>query len=179
VFIDVAALERRKIHFDVSFKPGAIGFGDRDWKQSGPLQAAGVAELLDRKGSRTIRVRGKIHGAFEGDCARCLERVSKSLDGDFDLFYYPMSMIARTEEVRINTDDTDLGFYEGRGLELGDIVREQVLLWMPMRVLCEEICPGICPQCGAKRGSSECSCEQTFVDPRWDALREYKSKWKQ
>lgn len=178
VFIEVVELERRKVHFDNRFAPGAIILADSDWRQSGELHAEGVAELLDRSGSRTIRVRGRIEGGTDGSCARCLEPVSKTLRENFDLFYYPMAMIACSEEVRIERDDMDLGFYEGSGIELGDVIREQLLLWLPMQALCDENCPGICPRCGAKHGSADCRCEDNFVDPRWDVLRELRSKMK-
>lgn len=178
MFIEVAELERRKVHFDTHFAPGAIILADSDWRQAEQLHATGVAELLDRVGSRTIRVRGRVEGKADGRCARCLEPVSKAFQENFDLFYYPMEMIARSEEIRIERDDTDLGFYEGRGVELGDVVREQLVLWLPMRALCDENCPGLCSSCGNKRGSADCQCEDTFVDPRWDALRDLRSKLK-
>lgn len=178
MFIEVLELERRTVLFDSRFAPGAIVLADSDWRQSGELHAAGVAELLDRSGSRTIRVRGRIEGEAGGSCARCLEPVSKTLRENFDLFYYPMAMIACSEEIRIERDDMDLGFYEGHGIELGDVIREQLLLSLPMQALCDENCPGICPRCGARRGSADCRCEDKFVDPRWDALREFRSKMK-
>ena len=178
VFIEVAELERRRVHFDSYFASGATVLADSDWRQDGQLHVAGTAELLDQQGSRTIRVRGKIDGVAAGRCARCLEPVSERIHENFDLFYYPMEMIARAEEIRIERDDTDLGFYEGRGLELGDVIREQLLLWLPMRPLCDENCPGICPTCGKERGSSDCRCRENSVDTRWDALRQLRVKLK-
>ncbi len=178
VFIEVAELERRSIDFDRHFAPRAIVLTDSDWRQDGPLHVVGSAELLDRQGSRTIRVRGKTDGRATSRCGRCLEPVSEEIHENFDLFYYPMAMIARSEEIRIDRDDTDLGFYEGRGLELRDVVREQLLLWLPMRAVCDENCPGICPNCGTKHGSAECRWRENFVDPRWDSLRQLRSKLK-
>jgi uncharacterized protein len=45
-----------------------------------------------------------------------------------------------------------------------------------MRSLCGDNCRGICPRCGINRNRTECSCEEKFVDPRWDALRGLKTK---
>jgi len=177
VFIDINLLERRKLRFDDTLPPGALQLPD-NWRQAGGLRAEGTAELLDRFGSRTIRVRGHIVGQLEGSCGRCLEPVANRLDADFDLYYYPMSMIARDESVPIDRDDTDIGFYEGQGLELADVLREQILLWLPMRGLCREDCQGICSRCGKNRNREACRCVEEFVDSRWDALRrlEIKSK---
>jgi len=90
-----------------------------------------------------------------------------------------MALIARSESVPIDREDTNIGFYEGHGLELADVVREQVMLWLPMRGLCREDCKGICPSCGVNRNAETCVCVETFVDPRWDALKKLHFKTKQ
>jgi uncharacterized protein len=100
-----------------------------------------------------------------------LEPILTSFDSDFELFYYPMKLIARDESTPIQYEDTDVGFYEGNGLELEDVLKEQVLLWLPMRSLCSEECLGFCPQCGMNRNLGQCSCQTRLVDSRWDALR--------
>ena len=172
----VGILERRTIAFDESLRTGAIDFSGSDWRQPGDLNAAGTAELLDPAGSRTIRVRASVHGRMEGACARCLEAVSTQLDGNFDLFYYPMSVIAKKEDISIQSADTDIGFYEDPGVELSDVLREQILLWLPMRGLCGEECKGICSQCGKNLNLGDCSCEPKHGDARWDALRDLQLK---
>jgi uncharacterized protein len=177
VFIDVNLLERRKLHFDEALPAGFLKLPE-EWQQSGEVRAAGDAELLDRAGSRTIRVRGTIQGRLEGCCGRCLEPMAQAFDSGFDLYYYPMSLIARNESVPIDREDTDIGFYEGQGLELADVVREQLMLWLPMRGLCREDCKGICPACGANRNRESCRCAETFEDPRWDALKSLHLKTK-
>ena len=178
MFIDVNLLERRKLHFDEECPAGFLKFSD-EWKQIGDVKVVGAAELLDRAGSRTIRVRGAIQGRLEGCCGRCLESMVQAFDNNFDLYYYPMALIARNESVPIDRDDTDIGFYEGHGLELADVVCEQLMLWLPMRGLCREDCKGICPSCGANRNRESCACAQEFADPRWDALKRLHFKTKQ
>ena len=176
MFISVSELERRKVPFDCAYQPGNLPLLEGDWKFTGDLRVSGAAELLDRRSSRAIRVRGRIEGTAEGRCARCLDPIAKKLDGALDLFYYPMDVIARSEEVSIQRDETEVGFYEGDGLDLDTVVREQILLWLPMRVLCDESCPGICPRCGAKRAAGACDCQETFTDSRWDGLKDLKLK---
>jgi uncharacterized protein len=53
---------------------------------------------------------------------------------------------------------------------LEDAVREQVLLALPGRMLCQQDCQGLCPQCGANRNRTNCDCVQPAVDSRWKAL---------
>jgi uncharacterized protein len=59
-------------------------------------------------------------------------------------------------------------------LELGQAVREEVVLAMNPYVVCDPECPGLCPQCGANLKEGPCGCEEDELDPRWDALRELK-----
>ena len=176
MLFDVGILESRTISFDETPPPGAIDFSGSDWRQPGDLNVAGTAELLDPSGSRTIRVQGRVHGPMEGTCGRCLETVSTQLDGKFDLFYYPMSMIAKKEDISIQSADTEIGFYEDPGIELTDVLREQILLWLPMTGLCGEECKGICSQCGKNLNLGSCSCEPESGDTRWDELRNLQLK---
>jgi uncharacterized protein len=178
VFIDVKLLEHRQLEFEETFPDGFLKLPD-DWKQVGDVRAVGKAELLDRAGSRTIRAQGSIQGRLEATCSRCLEPLVQVFDDSFDLYYYPMTLIARSESVPIDRKDTDIGFYEGNGLELADVVREQLLLWLPMRGLCREDCKGICPSCGVNRNREICDCVNTFADSRWDALKKVHFKTKQ
>lgn len=173
LFIDVRELERRDLGFDATFDPETFPLPD-NWTLREPLRAEGAAALLDKNGSKTIRVKGRIEGSVENECARCLKRFQAPASGDFELFFYPMALIARAEETPISRDDADIGFYEDEGLPLEDAVREQILLWLPMRGLCRDDCKGICPTCGVDWNEAECDCREDVVDSRWDALREWK-----
>lgn len=171
MFLDIQVLERRKIVFEEEFLPGRIDFAGTDWRQLEELHAGGSAELLDRFGSRTIRVRGRLLVRMEGVCRRCLDPVVRKLEDGFELYYYPMSTIAVREEVPINSDDVDIGFYEAPGIELADVLKEQILLWLPMSALCQPDCKGLCPKCGANLNHRHCGCRDEFLDPRWEALK--------
>lgn len=173
MFFDIQVLEKRKIRFDHFFAPGAIGFLDDSLKQIGDLHTAGEAELVDPFGVREVHIRGRVEGEIELPCARCLEPTRLPLTIPVDLYYRPMSHIAREEEIAISEAETEIGFYEGGGLELADVVREQVLMALPMRTMCREDCRGICPLCGADRNRNPCSCRESFTDPRWDVLKHW------
>ena len=169
-FIIIGELEHKPFQFDAEFVPGLINLPD-NWTQAGNLKTSGQAELLDKRGARTIRVHGSITVDVHNGCARCLEGLEENFDADFELFFQPMETIARNEEKQISQDDNDIGFYEESGIELIDVVREQLQLWLPMRILCREECKGICALCGANLNQTDCDCREEFVDPRWDSLR--------
>ncbi|HUQ90965.1 MAG TPA: DUF177 domain-containing protein [Bryobacteraceae bacterium] len=170
MFFSVHDLEVRKIHFDVEFPAGEIDFLDSSIKQIGGLKAQGIAELLSHTLGE-IRVRGHLQVSMEAPCDRCLEPAACRVDSDFDLFYRPLETGPTEAEVEIHEGEIEIGFYEGDSLELEEILREFVLLALPMRKVCKPDCKGICPVCGRNRNEAACGCEVKLTDDRWAALK--------
>ncbi len=170
MFFSVQDLEQRQIRFEVSMAPGEIDYLDQTLVQKGPLEASGTVELLQNTLGE-IRVRGHLKVTIETICDRCLERAGVPVDSDFDLFYRPPQPAARPEEVELRAGEAEIGFYEGGGLQLNDILREYVILSLPMHTVCSESCRGICPVCGENRNLKDCGCEVKPADDRWAALK--------
>ncbi len=170
MFLSVKEMELRKIRFDETLQPGQMDFAGEDLEQSSPLHAAGSAERLPHSDGE-VRIQGRYTVEMGAQCDRCLGRARFPLDAGFDLFYRPVSFIARQEEVEIGEDEVEIGFYEGGGLELEDILREQVLLALPMQRVSSEDCKGICPVCGRNRNEVTCVCRILSTNDRWGALR--------
>ena len=173
-------LQNEPLIFREVIAPGAIDYAD-DTRQVGPLPVEGKADLIvEHRGPQDvvedIRVRASYKGEFEVLCARCVEPVAVPLQGDFDLLFRPESADAEAGERAISEDETEIGYYEKSGLQLEDVVREQVLLTLPGRTLCREDCKGLCTHCGQNLNSlaakgQECGCAQAeAVDSRWSAL---------
>jgi len=171
MFLSVKEMELRKIRFDETFQPGRIDFTGADLEQASPLRATGVAELLPHSEGE-MHIQGRYTVEMAAQCDRCLGRARFTLDAALDLYYRPMTVIARDEEVEIGETETEIGFYENGGLELEDVLREQVLLALPMQRVCSDLCKGICPVCGKNRNEIECRCKAEAGDNRWGALRD-------
>jgi uncharacterized protein len=174
MLFQVRQLELRKVHFDETFQPGQIDFTDAGLRQVSPLHATGEVELLANTDGE-IRFRGNYTVTLETECDRCLGVARFPLESGFDLFYRPVSDIAVEEEVKIDEGEAEIAFYEGAGLVLEDVLREQILLGMPMQRICQDACKGICPACGANRNEIACDCHQQGGDDRWAALRNLNS----
>src|SRR5262249_5358046 len=124
-----------------------------------------------------IRVKGRLRVTMETDCDRCLEVARFPIQSDFDLFYRPVDNLPRAaDEVEIHQGEIEIAFYDGGGLELKDILREHILLSMPMQRVCRDDCQGICPVCGQNRNIVQCGCEVKKVDDRWAALKNLSTK---
>ena len=117
-------------------------------------------------------VDGRTSASGELGCGRCLEPVKWQMESTFDLEVALAEKAPLDSELSLEEADLDIVFLAKPVLDLEDLAIEQVLLEMPIRVLCSEKCAGLCPQCGANRNEEDaCRCE-TEVDPRWAALKD-------
>lgn len=171
MFFHIRDLEVRAGRFDVELAPGEIEFFDPKLRQSGPLKAEGKVELVTGSIGE-IRVKGHISVAMEADCDRCLEPARYPLDANFELFYRPVTEPA-SHEIAIDDSEAEIGFYERDGIELNDVLREYILLALPMQRICRQDCKGICPSCGQNRNQKDCGCQAEAVDDRWASLKNY------
>ncbi len=180
--ISLNDLQQEPVIIEARIPVGEISYGD-ETAQVSPLTVNGGAELVEEHHGpkeivQDIRVRGEYSGDFTLACARCLDPVPEHLEGSFDLIYRPLGVDAGKDEHSITTSETEIGYYQGDGLELADVLREQVLLSLPARALCSEECKGLCPNCGQNLNSGTCDCDNKPVDPRWNALAGLKSQVK-
>lgn len=171
MFLSVREMELRKIRFDETLPAGQIDFSGEDLEQVSPLHVTGSAEVMPESDGE-VRIQGQYTVEMAAQCDRCLARARFPLNAGFDLFYRPVSVIARNEEVEIDEGETEIGFYEGGGLDLEEILEEQVLLALPMQRTCSDVCKGICPVCGTNRNETACDCKIDHASDRWGALRD-------
>ena len=181
MFISIQDLQLHEIPFQEEFSAGALELGS-ELRQAMPVQVRGKATLVEElEGALRIpdiRVVGNVVTRLEIRCARCLEPVVKDVSSSFDLLYRPQGSERRPEEAAISEAETEIGFYQGKGLLLEDVIKEQLLLAVPLRTICRDECKGLCPQCGRNRNLEPCNCSSQLPDPRWAALEEIKNKLK-
>ena len=174
MLINLQELQQHNVRFKLDIPAGEIEF-DNKVTQAAPLHAEGVAELLNHSLGE-IRLQGNLQVAVASPCDRCLEPVSLPIRSPFDLVYMPASEAAVGGEDEIDEAAVEVGYYEGNGLQLNDVLREVVLLALPMQLVCDENCKGICPVCGQNRNQRECACQSAAVDDRWNKLKDLRAE---
>jgi uncharacterized protein len=180
MLIAIQELERHPIDFHEEFVPGAIEFSD-DLRQTADLKTTGRAQLIEEHHGkhqiiRDIRVKGQLSTRLETFCARCLEAVKLDVKREFELLYRPLGADAGREELSVTTAEAEISYYQGEGLLLEDVMREQVLLAVPIKAICREDCKGLCAHCGKNLNQGPCGCADPVEDLRWSALREIRGK---
>jgi uncharacterized protein len=180
MFFEIKDLELRPIEFEEKFKPGTVDLGP-DYRQIGAVESSGRADLVEEHHGKhqiiqDIRIQGKLATRLESECARCLEPLTQDVKRDFDLLYRPLGADAEKDELSITDAEAEISYYEGEGILLDDVVREQILLAVPLKLTCREDCKGLCPHCGKNRNNEDCSCAVAIEEPRWAALKDIRSK---
>jgi len=180
MLFEIRELEAHAIDFDEHSAPGAIDFG-RDIRQSADLNSSGRVQLVrEQHGKHSfindIRIAGDLRTRVEFACARCLEPITRDVARKFDLLYRPQGSDAGKEELSVTAAEAEVGYYQGEGLLLEDVLREQILLALPLKVICREDCRGLCPHCGRNLNLEQCACAEPLEDPRWSALKDIREK---
>ena len=121
-----------------------------------------------------IEVEGTYQGILEYHCTRCLKDLQDPLNGEIEARFYPPSRDV-SEDVN-ETDQANLfvgNYSEDETIDAGRVVREDIVLNRPMRVLCQDDCKGLCPECGANLNEEDCGHDtETDIDPRLAELQE-------
>jgi uncharacterized protein len=167
VLITPQELELHRIVVAKTYAPGALDYHGAEFRQATPLTVNAVAELVGAE----IRIQGRLETRLEAACDRCLGPVEIAVARDFDLVYRSVKTIAREEEIEIPKDELEVGFYHGEGIALADVLTEQVILSLPMKIICRPECLGLCPTCGANRNHETCGCPPAEEDSPFASLR--------
>ena len=121
-----------------------------------------------RDGDR-LHVRGSLSSTAELECHRCLASFTLELERDFEVVYTTLEESESEAEHELDETESAVDYYDGVSLDLHHALAEQVLLALPMKVLCSEECKGLCSSCGIDRNRGTCECSPV-VDPHFWSL---------
>jgi uncharacterized protein len=168
MFLDISRMRGTRDRVDRTYPPPAFEPDAGAYRVVEPVTLA----LDVFKDQRRFRLVGRVSTALELTCSRCLEAFRLPLDAAFDLIYTPAQDNVGEGEIEIEDDDLSTAFYRDETIDLGDLMREQFLLALPMKPLCGDGCRGLCPHCGTNLNLAVCGCSQEWTDPRLDALKD-------
>ena len=126
-------------------------------------------DLCVSKVLEEVKIHGKIKFSIISACARCLVQVESVINPDIDLVLTPDRVPEEEGE-----DNVDREIYSGEDIDLGNYLREVIVVSIPLKVLCVEECRGLCSICGTNLNVGPCSCENDWVDPRLSVLKNLK-----
>ena len=155
------------VTFDHAFLGDALQGFDADLQHS-----QGFASLfVTRVGSDQVFARGRLGGTFTLPCSRCLVATTLQVDAPLQIMFTPEDESSPEERV---TDDVELATHDRHYVVFDDVLREALILAVPMTPLCRESCQGLCPICGQDRNENACGCTPEPPDPRFAFLKDLK-----
>ena len=122
-----------------------------------------------------VLVQGDVEARVSLECSRCLDRFEMAVDAGLEEQFQPTIDVETGAPVRRGDDAETEGAFEidaNHLMDLGEPVRQALLVALPMKPLCREDCKGICPQCGANLNETDCGHTDEEEDNRWASLRE-------
>ncbi|MFD4323854.1 YceD family protein [Nocardioides sp. NPDC058538] len=113
-----------------------------------------------------VLVTGTAFAVLEGECVRCLEPIEDEAKVDIqELYVYNDSRDGQAPD-----EDDETSRTEGDLIDLEPVLRDAVVLALPFQPMCQDDCPGLCPECGARLADDPGHNHGDKVDPRWAGL---------
>lgn len=122
------------------------------------------------KTADTVVARGQGETTVRLECSRCLDTFDAPVALTFEEEFYPTVDINSGRKLASENEDEALLIDEHHILDLSEVVRQEILLALPITMICRPDCAGLCPICGVNRNLQTCQCVDTSTDPRWAAL---------
>ncbi|HEV7683464.1 MAG TPA: DUF177 domain-containing protein [Pyrinomonadaceae bacterium] len=169
--IELASLEDGKGVFAHTYAPDELVLED---DRLTLLEAPEVSGSVRQKGAR-VHVGGHVSALAQAECDRCLTLVQLPIDSQFKLEYVTAEDYRAQQAIELTEGDLDLSVFDGEGIDIDELVTEEIMLTVPDHVLCSEGCKGICAVCGVNKNLTECGCQTKEVDPRWAGLKGLKN----
>jgi len=130
---------------------------------------------LITKTSGTLFIKGSFSGQVDICCSRCLENTKLPIGSDFAYTLVP-AKAEKSEDLELKPEELEISFYQGDFIDLTAIICEQIILQIPMKVLCSEDCKGLCQHCGINLNKASCNCSSDVMDSRLAVLKNFKIK---
>jgi len=165
--IELENLEGGKGSFTHVYEPEDLNPVDERIRLIEPVVVKGNVRLARTE----VFVNGQIDTRAQVECDRCLQPVELPVIAAFDLEYITGRDYESSETAELTDAELSVSVFDGEAIDVDEIVKEQILLAVPTRMLCREDCKGICPECGIDRNTGECTCVTNDIDPRWAALK--------
>jgi len=122
----------------------------------------------------TVSLQLKMETVIEMECGRCLELAVYPVKAEMVYTLVPSGGRVGEEDPSQSDEDLNFGYYSDDVIDLDPLVMEQVVLRVPIKPLCSDLCKGLCPRCGTNLNTGSCECRSEALDPRFSALKNFK-----
>jgi len=126
--------------------------------------------IIDKRGRNFyLKIKIETKGAFT--CDRCLEIFERVFKSDIQLIFSQENYL---QDERDEKDNFYIISEDTEEVDISQDIRDEILLGIPLKLICHKDCKGICPHCGAELNKIQCKCKKNIEDPRWESLKNIK-----
>lgn len=129
---------------------------------------------ISNLGNKKVLITGSVKISIIVFCARCL----KELQYPMDIFINKEIDFTLTQAERAKKLD-EANYIIGYNLDVDILIKDEIIIGFPMKLLCSDKCKGICMSCGVNRNEKSCDCDNTVLDPRMSAIRDIFNNFKE
>ena len=149
--------EKKEKKFDFSFS-----MSDFEINGSQPFTSLVEVSGIASTENGAVKIEANVAYDYSSQCDRCLEDINERVNKKFEHL------------LLLSEDDGEDDLYirvQSEEIDLYELLREDIILNLPMIHLCKPDCKGLCSQCGANLNYEKCSCNKDSVDPRLEILK--------
>jgi uncharacterized protein len=111
-----------------------------------------------------LKLSGELHFEFSANCLRCLKPVETVAELKVEENFVQV----------LKSEESDEYTFEANAVDIDKPLMDNIILAMPMTIICSEDCKGLCSLCGTNLNLKTCSCDESkIVDPRMDILKDF------
>ncbi|HPD18329.1 MAG: DUF177 domain-containing protein [Candidatus Goldbacteria bacterium] len=120
-----------------------------------------ISVVLTKEKEHIIIAQGNVSGGVRLTCSRCLEEFNNQINNDFVAIFKDKKMMKKDDV------ETDVFPYENNVIDLYELIRETIIMEVPMKPLCKNDCAGLCPVCGKNLKREKCNCHvvEDIINP--------------
>lgn len=160
---DVFTSEGKVKKVSLPYESDSFSYGGSDY----PIGEKSEIDLtFTNIGTGSILAEGVFSLKLMMPCDRCLQNVEVPLTVEFS------HRVASPDKEKGTEEEEEQSFMSGFELDVDVLINNEILINMPVKVLCREDCKGICPVCGKNRNEGECGCDTFVPDPRMAAIKD-------
>jgi uncharacterized protein len=145
----------------------ALGIGDPELAVVLPVEVACQFSRVDRE----VVVQGSLRSAVRLTCGRCAEEFVLPLSIALEAVYLPIHEISSERATALEKGATDVYSYAEQVIDIAEMVRDKLLLSIPLQPHCMVGCKGLCPSCGVNRNAVSCQCAEEKLGSPFELLK--------
>jgi uncharacterized protein len=154
------------LHKDGDWFRGLLPEKEKDYFSIQKIEVFCQAERI----RETVFIDGSLETTVASNCCRCLEVTHLPVTTTFRYIFVPEKKGSKQED-ELSAEDLEYGYYQDDIIDLDNLIFEQVMLQIPIKVLCTDACKGLCPHCGMNLNTASCGCHAEFIDERLAVLK--------